>query len=233
MTEKSISKKTAGNPETKKTDNSSIDTELHSVLKDIKQDRENRDKQISSLIQEVRDSFTSINEYSSKRDELHDKEFRQLISTLSDSFTKIEKETNARESRNESIIASLSDSILKDHQNTQQFVDDQGKLQDKKLKTLDQLQQAQIKKTRLIAIPGIAIALLATVYIFYTVHVMETAMTSMSKDMQQMKSSMSTMSHGYTAYVYNMGFMTRDIGNMSHTVSPTMHGMRQLMPWSP
>ena len=85
----------------------------------------------------------------------------------------------------------------------------------------------------MIAIPGVVTAIFAVIYMFYTVHVMETAMTSMSDDMKAMRGSMEIVSTSTNGMSNNMAYMRRDMGVMTHNVAPAMNGMRQMMPWAP
>ena len=70
------------------------------------------------------------------------------------------------------------------------------------------------------------IAILAFIYMFYTVHVMEKAMTQMSQDMGGMRQDMNILTK-------NVSGMRQDINIMTHNVAPAMNGMRRMMPWSP
>lgn len=70
-------------------------------------------------------------------------------------------------------------------------------------------------------------------------HAMNIDMGTMSKDMGLMRSSMQSMVEDvrymrYATVSMDRGvqYMTRDVGNMSNTISPVMWGMRPFMPWT-
>jgi len=71
------------------------------------------------------------------------------------------------------------------------------------------------------------------------IHLMHTDMGTMSKDMGLMRSSMQSMVEDvrymrYATVSMDRGvqYMSRDVGNMSNTISPVMWGMRPFMPWT-
>jgi hypothetical protein len=242
MTEQPTPKKVATKKKasTSAVSEKSLNAVMKSLLQDMKKDRETRDKQINSLLEQVQKGFDTVHEQGQQREKARDKELKQLVSGLEKTFGHMELESNKRDARSEAIIDKLSESIMLDHQTLQEEVQEQEKLQDKKLSYIKQQQQQQTRKTRLIAIPGILVALFAVVYMFYTVHVMEVAMTSMSHDMKEMKASVSemsgmmqVMSQDTRAINANMGQMSKDMNVMTHNVAPAMTGLRRTMPWSP
>lgn len=219
-------KKPAKKQSIKKTANASG---IDNLLQELKQDRESRDKQLDALVQEIREGFEQYGERGARQE----REFEQLISSLGHAFTKLELAATQRDSRNDDMLAKLSESLILEHQTIHDEVLQQEKLQEKKLQTFEQAQSEQVRKTRLLAIPGILIAILAFIYMFYTVHVMEIAMTSMSHDMKNIKLAMENLDNNTKAMTANTGQMTRDINILTHNVSPAMSGMRQMMPWGP
>lgn len=211
------------------TASTTADGAVAAVLDELRQDRASRDQQLDSLVQEIREGFEQYGERGVKRD----REFEQLIASLGNAFTKLELATSQRDNRHDEVMARLSDSIILEHKTIHEEVLEQEKLQDKKLQHFKQVQSEQARKTRLLAIPGMIIALLALVYMFYTVHVMEVAMTSMSHDMDNIKVAIENMSTDTKVMTANTGQMTRDINILTHNVAPAMTGMRQMMPWGP
>ncbi len=207
--------------------------EFSSLLQELKQDRESRDGQFTALLDAVRQGLGDIYEDMDERDARRNKEFSLLVSGLDKAFTRVENTTTQRDGRNDEMIAKLSESIILEHQTLQEEVQEKEKLHEKKLEQLDKIHREQVRRTRLIAIPGVITAIFAVIYMFYTVHVMEKAMTSMSQDMRSMKTSMETVSYNTSGIAANMGYMRRDMGVMTHNVAPAMQGMRQMMPWGP
>jgi len=220
---------------------------LQSIVAEMSRDRDSRDKQISSLIQEVREGFSVLSERTSEQGSAHEKEMTGLYQTLQNVFGKIKDNSEEREERNLAIFRSLSDVIMKDHEQTLREVHEQEILQDKKIKLLDQVQEQRSVRNRLIAIPGVIIAITGIVYMFYVVNIMETAMTNMSQNMNKIQLSVAgmgdkigTISEDTTAMSSNLQQlngntmqMSRDLNVMTNNVSPAMKGMRDVMPWAP
>jgi len=209
----------------------------------LQQERASRDKQLSALMHEINHGFINIHEDVDTRDTRRNQEITQLIAGLEKAFTNVESASQQREGRSDEIIAKLSESIILDHQSLQEEVEGKERLHDKKLEQLDKIQREQVRRTRLIAIPGVITAIFAVVYMFYTVHVMERAMTSISKDMSAitsisqdmsaMRDSMETVSANTSGMSNNMSYLRRDMGVMTQNVAPAMNGMRKMMPWMP
>lgn len=229
-------------------------TGIQAMVAEISRDRETRDKQISSLIHEVRDGFTTLSKNTSKQSIEHEKEMTGLYRSLQDAFGMIKEGTAITDKHNLNIFKSLSDSIMKDHEQSLKEVHEQEKLQDKKFKYMAKLQEQRTGRNRLIAIPGVIIAITGIVYMFYVVSVMESAMTSMSLDMHQIQQSVGTMSEnvGHMSTQINTisqntgsmndnlqqlntstDMMSKDLNVMTHNVAPAMKGLRNVMPWSP
>ena len=245
-----------GKPASKKARNTTTASAydaIKTLLQDLQQERANRDKQLSTLMQEISQGFMNIHEDVDSRDVRRNQEITQLISGLENAFAKVESASKQREGRSEELIARLSESIILDHQHLHEEAEDKERLHDKKLQQLDKIQREQVRRTRLIAIPGVITAIFAVVYMFYTVHVMERAMTSISHDMQAMQSiskdmqavtsiaqdmrvmrdSMETVSSNTSGMSNNMAHLRRDMGVMTQNVAPAMSGIRQMMPWMP
>lgn len=231
--------------------NSKIDSgivpTIQAIVGEMNKDRETRDKQLSALIQEVRDGFSTLSEKTNEQAREHDKEMTTLYQSLHNAFGKIKDGNSKSEERNLSIYKSLSDSIMMDHEQTLKEVHEQEKLQDKKLKNMDKVQQQRTSRNRLIAVPGVIIAIIGIFYMFYVVSIMEIAMTSMSQDMHKvqlsvgnMSDKIDTISQDTTAMNSNIrqlnintNQMSRDLNVMTNNVAPAMKGMRDVMPWAP
>ena len=224
-----------------------IDPSMLSIIEEMGIQRQSRDKQISSLIEEVRDGFSTLASNARKQDEEHQKEMTGLYQSLQTTFGKIKDSSVENEEFNQTIFKSLSDSMMNDHELTLKEINAQGKLQDKKIEYMTKMLEQRTRRNRLIAIPGILIAIVSVVYMFYVVTVMETAMTDMSSNMRLMQSDVSSMSGNMgtmsqdTAAINenmkhlngNMGQVSQDLNVLTHNVAPAMKGMRNVMPWSP
>lgn len=217
------------------------------IIEEIRQDNINRDKQTATLVEEIRQGFSAHSEHISMQESDRESEMTKLYQSLHNAFTKVEETSNEREDRSLSILKALSDSIMKDHEQTLKEVQEQEKLQDKKFRHLTKVEEHRAGRNRWIAIPGMVIGITAIIYMFYVVWIMENAMTSMSNDMHQMQFSVANMSDnmdGMSEDTHSMNTnlkllnqntsqMSQDMNIMTHNVSPTMKGIRTMMPWSP
>ena len=220
---------------------------IKTLIDEMRQENINRDKQTASLVQEIRQGFSSYSEHATKQESEREQEMTKLYQSLQTAFTKVEDTGNDREDRSLLILKALSDSIMKDHEQTLKEVLEQEKLQDKKFQHLTQVEDRRAGRNRWIAIPGMIIGITAIIYMFHVVNVMDVAMTSMSKDMNKMQFSVanmsekmdgmsqdtSSMSTDMKKLNQNMGQMSRDLNIMTYNVSPTMKGLRDMMPWAP
>lgn len=197
---------------------------IKSVLDEMKIDRESRDRQLESLAQGVREGLNLMSDQVETRDSRRDKEMLQLFDGLNAAFTRVNADSGERDDRSTQILNQLTESIQHEHETTLKEVHEQDALTEKKMGHLSQVHEQRSKRNKWIAIPGTVMGVVAVIYMFYVVSVMETAMTSMSKDMQKMTASVSTMNR-------NVGQMTRDMNVMTRASAPVMNGMRDVMPW--
>ncbi len=239
----------------------SVDPDIRSVIEEMNSQREARDKQISSLIKEVHQGFSTLSSNSSKQDEKHQKEMTGLYQSLDNTFGHIKDSSTENEELNLNIFKSLSDSMMNDHEQTLIEIKEQGVLQDKKIQHMAKMLEQRTGRNRLIAVPGVILAMVGIFYMFYVVSIMETAMTSMSANMRLMQKDVTSLARSVVNITGSVGSMSDDIstisqdtnsmgtnmeklngnvGNMStdlnvltHNVAPAMKGMRNMMPWSP
>ena len=225
----------------------SIVPAIQAIVEQMNKERESRDKQISSLIQEVRMGFDTLSDKTNEQSKQHEKEMTGLYQSLQNTFGNIKDNSNKSEDRNLTIFKSLSDSIMKDHEQTLMEVHEQEKLQDMKIKHIDKIQQQRSGRNRLIAIPGMVIAIISILYMFNVVNIMESAMTSISQDMHKIQLSVggmtekvetisletSNMNSNMQQLNGNMNQMSKDLNVMTNNVAPAMKGMRNVMPWAP
>ena len=198
---------------------------IKSILDEMKIDRESRDRQFESLAEGIREGLNLMSEQAESRDSRRDKEMLQLFDGLNAAFTRVNSISGERDDRNAMIINQLMESIKYEHEATLSEVHEQDALTEKKMDYLSQLHEQRSRRNKWIAIPGIALGVIAVIYMFYVVTVMETAMTSMSKDMAKMTATVNNMNT-------NVGVLTRDMNVMTHNTVPVMNGMRNVMPWS-
>ncbi|RDH80784.1 MAG: hypothetical protein DIZ80_17325 [endosymbiont of Galathealinum brachiosum] len=179
---------------------------IKSVLAEMKTERQSRDEQLS-----------------------------QLFDGLNGAFARADSINNDREDHSNKSIKDLTESIMRDHEATLKEVHEQEALADKKLGYLQQIQQQQSKRNKWIAIPGATMAVVAVIYMFYVVTIMEEAMSSMSNDMQHITSSVNNMSTRMNTISEDTRALNVHTGQMNHVmnqnVAPAMNGMNSMMPW--
>jgi len=256
-------------------------TTIQSIVNEMREEHKNRDTQITSLIKEIQQGFSTHSKLSSTQSTARDQEMARLYQNLENTIDGVKNKSDEQEDRSLLILKSLTSSIMQDHEQTLKEVHEQEKLQDKKFKHLTKVQEHRAGRNRWIAIPGMIIAVIAIIYMFYVVNIMETAMTSMSRDMTKMQIAVGTMSqkvsgmssdtHSMNSSMVelnsnvgkmsedthsmnsnmtqlssdtssmngsmqqltsNIGIMSQDLNIMTRNVSPTMKGMRDMMPWS-
>jgi len=258
-----VKKKASSNNEApeKSTATPAVDAGIQSVIEEMNSQRKARDKQISSLIEEVREGFSVLSNSSSRQDEAHQKEMTGLYQSLQDTFGRIKEDSVDSEGLNLNIFKSLSDSIKNDHEQTLKEINEQGKLQDKKIEHMAKMLEQRTIRNRWIAIPGVILAAVGVVYMFYVVSIMESAMSNMSANMHFMQKDVGSMSENMHLMRKDVGTMSANMGDMAQSidsidnnmkelngnvgqiakdlnvltnnVAPAMKGMRNMMPWAP
>ena len=184
---------------------------------------------------EALDSIKSVLDEMKTERQSRDKQLSQLFDGLNTAFERVDSINNTQDNQSTASIRKLTDSIMRDHEATMKEVHEQEALADKKLGYLHQIQQQQSKRNKWIAIPGSIMAVVAVIYMFYVVTIMEKAMSSMSNDMQHitvsvnnMSGRMDTISQDTRALNVHTGQMNRVMNN---NVAPAMNGMNRVMPW--
>jgi len=237
-----------------------VEPSIQSIIEEMNSQRKVRDKQISALIEEVREGFSVLSSSSNRQDEAHQKEMTGLYQSLQDTFRRIKDDSVENEDLNLNIFKSLSDSIKNDHVQTLKEINAQGELQDKKIEHMYKMLEQRTIRNRWIAIPGVILAVIGVVYMFYVVSIMESAMSNMSANMHLMQKDVGSMSTNISLLRNDVGNMSTNMGNMTkgitsidnnmqqlngnvgqiakdlnvltHNVVPAMKGMRNMMPWT-
>lgn len=218
----------------------------------MREEQQLRDRQLQTLAEEVRKGFSILSERNDEESRQREREMTRLYKTLNAAFEQVEQRHDSNEDRNMVILKALTETIRKDHELTLKEVQEQEKLQDKKLSELDRVYSQRTRRNRWIAVPAVILALIAIFYMFRVVYIMETAMSSMSGDMALMQESVANMSRKMDTLTAdtsamsanlaqinaevsgidrNLGLMRNDVGYMSRQVTPAMKGMRDMMPW--
>jgi len=187
-----------------------------------------------------------------------DKIMPGLLRNLEGVFEKIHRDNRDRDRAQEHMAEEFASHMQDAFDNMHAQLEEREQLLDAKLKNIDQTHRHQLKRVKLLSIPVTVLSLIAVVYLFYVVRVMETSMTSMSHDMHQITAYMDSMSQDTRALTVNTTQMTTntadmntqmetmntnvghmsatvnnlryDVYNMSRTVSPAMSSMNRFMP---
>ena len=205
-----------------------IDPNIRSIIEEMNSQRESRDRQISSLIEEVHRGFSTLSSNASKQDDEHQKEMTGLYQSLQNTFGHIKDSSTENEELNLNIFKSLSDSMMHDHEQTLEEIKEQGVLQDKKIQHMAKMLEQRSGRNRLIAVPGIIIAIIGIFYMFYVVRVMETAMSSMSENMLLMQKDVSSLSRSVVNITGSVGSMSDDISTISQDTNSMGTNMGKL-----
>lgn len=181
----------------------------------------------------------------------HDVIMPGLLRNLQGVFDKIHSDNNVRDRSQEQIAEEFAVHLQRTFEEMHSQLEEREQLLDTKLKSIDRTHSYQLKRVKLMSIPVTVLSLVAVVYLFYVVRVMETAMTSMSQDMHQITAYMDVMSVDTHAMSGNTGNMSSqmnamnmnihnmnatvnsmryDVHNMSRTVSPAMSSLNRFMP---
>ena len=181
----------------------------------------------------------------------HDVIMPGLLRNLQGVFDKIHSDNNVRDRSQEQIAEEFAVHLQRTFEEMHSQLEEREQLLDTKLKSIDRTHSYQLKRVKLMSIPVTVLSLVAVVYLFYVVRVMETAMTSMSQDMHQITAYMDVMSvdthamsgntgnmssqmNAMNANIHNMNTtvngMRYDVHNMSRTVSPAMSSLNRFMP---
>jgi len=181
----------------------------------------------------------------------HDKVMPGLLRNLQGVFDKIHEDNRHRDRTQEQIAEDFAVHLQRTFEEMHAQLEEREQLLDTKLKSIDRTHSHQLKRVKIMSIPVTVLSLVAVVYLFYVVRVMETAMSSMSQDMHQitaymngmsvdtnamsgntanMSSQMSAMNRNINNMNATVNGMRYDVHNMSRTVSPAMSSLNRFMP---
>lgn len=188
---------------------------IKSIVNEMRLESDSRDKQMTLLVKEIQQGFSHYAEHTNEQVSAQDREMNKLQASLQNAFSNAEDSNKNTEERSLLILKSLSESIMKDHEQTLLEVQQQGELQDKKIQHLTQLHEQRSGRNRWIAIPGTIIAVIAIIYMFYVVSIMEEAMTNMSGNMDSMQASVGNMSEKMNTMAEDTHLMQGGVSNMN------------------
>lgn len=187
-----------------------------------------------------------------------DKIIPGLLQNLQGVFDKIYHDNRDQDRARDVMTRDLNIHLRRSFKTMHKELEEREKILDRKLKSIDHLHSHEIKRVKLMSVPIMMLTLVAIVYLFYVVRVMETAMSSMSQDMKQMTNYMSTITEDTRALSINteamvssvnemsteIGAMNNNVSNlnttvnnmrvdvhhMTRTVAPTMKGINRFIP---
>ena len=170
-------------------------------------------------------------------------EAKRMPGLLVSVFEQMRKENEAGAKAQEKIIDNFANRLDNAFDEVHSDAVAKERLLDEKLGGMEREQKYKLQRVRLLTIPATVIALACLVYLFYTVHIIESSMTSMTKDIHHMSGTMQniggdtrTMAENTGAMNNNIGHLNRNVGAMGRDVgqmsnSPVMGGMRNFMPF--
>jgi len=161
--------------------------------------RRNEDRVMPGLLQNLQGVFDKIHHDNRDQDRARDYMARDFNVNMQRSFKTMHKELEERE-----------------------------KLLDRKLKSIDSSHSHEIQRVKLMSVPIMILTLVAIVYLFYVVRVMETAMTSMSQDMKHMTHYMETITQDTHALSINTESMVTSVDNMNTEIAAVNQNVGQL-----
>ena len=209
-------------------------------LKTLKAELEQRDEahqnQFNELMQGLEKTFGHIHKSSSEQTQ----KLGSLMIGLEKTFNSIHSGTKSRDKSSTSSLDQVSQTIIRSSEEMRKEYEEMERLHQQQMEAEKERHQYSFNILKVIAVPGVILAMVGIGYMFYTVTVMERAMTAMSADMSAMRGSMGemtgTISHmngNVQDMSQNMSGMRHDLSVMTRNVAPAMDGMRQMMPWAP
>jgi len=187
-----------------------------------------------------------------------DKVMPGLLKNLQGVFDKIYSDNRVRDRSHDQLAEEFTTHMQRAFLEMHKQIEEREHLLETRLKSIDRTHQYQWRSVKLLSVPVTLLSLIAIVYLFYVVRVMETSMTSMSQDMHMMTAYMETITTDTTALSANtqiisvntddmtqsvsdmnaqMTTLNTNVGNlmvdmnyMSRSVSPAMKGINRFIP---
>jgi hypothetical protein len=187
-----------------------------------------------------------------------DKVMPVLLKNLQGVFDKIYSDNKLRDSSHSQLAEEFNTNMQRAFLEMHKQNEERENLLETRLESIDRTHKHQLTGVKILSIPVTLLSIIAIVYLFYVVRVMETSMSSMSGDMHVMNAYMETMAANTTALSVNtdkiygttfdltqsvssmdtqMTTLNKDIGNMmidlhymTGSVAPAMQGINRFMP---
>ncbi|MEE9492025.1 MAG: hypothetical protein V3W04_01415 [Gammaproteobacteria bacterium] len=181
-----------------------------------------------------------------------------LLQNLEGVFDKIYKDNREQDKTRDLLAKDMGEHVQQSFKAMHEQLEEREQILDRKLSSIDRLHSHQLQRVKWMSVPVMIFSLVAVVYLFYVVRVMEVAMSSMSENMAQMTGYMQTittdthdlsknteemvskvhemnteisaMNTSFTQMNTNVNNLMVDVRHMSRTVSPAMQGISRFMP---
>ena len=122
-----------------------------------------------------------------------DKVMPGLLQNLQGVFDKIHNDNRDYDRSRDVMAQDFNIHLQRSFKKMHQELEERERILDRRLESIDHTHNFEIKRVKLMSIPLMILTVVALIYLFYVVHVMETAMGSMSQDMRHMTGYMSGM----------------------------------------
>jgi hypothetical protein len=187
-----------------------------------------------------------------------DKVMPGLLKNLQGVFDKIYSDNTIRDRSHNQIAEEINTNMQRTFLEMHKQNEERANLLETALENIDRAHKNQLMGVKIMSVPVTLLSIVAIVYLFYVVRVMETSMSSMSGDMHVMNAYMETMAANTTALSVNtdkiygttfdmtqsvssmdsqMTTLNKDVDNMmidlhymSRSVTPAMNGINRFMP---
>ncbi len=181
-----------------------------------------------------------------------------LLKNLQGVFDKIYSDNTVRDRDHDKLADEFTTHMQKAFLEMHKQIEEREHLLETRLKSIDRTHRYQLQRVKWLSIPVTLLSVIAIVYLFSVVRVMERSMTSMSGNMHQMTSYMEVITGDTSELSANTANMTQHIGSMnnqmgslntnvahmtgtvnnlmvdvhqmSRAVSPTMQGINRFIP---
>jgi len=187
-----------------------------------------------------------------------DKVMPGLLQNLQGVFDKIYHDNRDHDRARDIMTRDFNVHLQRTFKSMHEELEEREKILDRKLKSIDSSHSYEIKRVKLMSVPIMFLTLVAIIYLFYVVRVMETAMSSMSQDMKHMTDYMAMITKDTRDLSINTGSMVTsvnemnaeigamndnvsnlnttvnnmmvDVHHMTRTVAPAMQGINRFLP---
>ena len=181
-----------------------------------------------------------------------------LLNNLQGVFDKIYSDNTVRDHSHKQLAEEFNTQMQRTFLEMHKQNEERDNLLETRLESIDRTNKNQLLGVKILSVPITLLSIIAIVYLFYVVRVMETSMSSMSGDMHMMNAFIETMTENTTALsvntekIYSTTFdMTQSVGSMdtqmttlnkdvnnmmidlhymSRSVTPAMQGINRFMP---